>query len=39
MDVAQFLPATLELIIMAGVFMVIGTFILGLLAGKYKNTW
>ncbi len=24
---------------MAGVFMVIGTFILGLLAGKYKNTW
>ena len=39
MDVAQFLPAALELIIMAGVFMVIGTFILGLLAGKYKNTW
>lgn len=39
MDVAQFLPTTLELIIMAGVFMVIGTFILGLLAGKYKNTW
>ena len=39
MDVAQFLPATLELIVMAGIFMVIGTFVLGLLAGKYKNTW
>lgn len=39
LDIAQFLPATLELVIVAGIFMVIGTFVLGLLAGKYKNTW
>jgi len=38
-DVAQFYPATLELILMAGVFIVIGTFTLGILAGKYRNTW
>jgi len=38
-DVAQFYPATLELILMAGIFIVIGTFGLGILAGKYKNTW
>ena len=28
MDVAQFLPATLELVIVSGIFMVAGTFIL-----------
>ena len=39
MDIEQFLPATLELVIIAGVFIVIGTFGLGLLAGKHKNTW
>lgn len=39
MDIVQFLPATLELVIISGFFMVIGTFVLGLLAGKYKNTW
>lgn len=39
MDVIQFLPATLELVIVSGIFMTIGTFVLGLLAGKYKNTW
>lgn len=39
MDVAQFLPATLELVIISGILMAIGTFSLGILAGKYKNTW
>jgi len=38
-DVAQFYPATLELILMAGVFIVVGTFTLGILAGKYRNSW
>ncbi len=38
-DVKQFLPATLELAIVAGVLMVIGTFVLGILSAKYKNTW
>ena len=38
-DVKQFLPATVELAIMAGILMVIGTFVLGILSAKYKNTW
>ncbi len=38
-DVQQFLPATLELVLVSGVFIVIGTFVLGLLAARYKNTW
>lgn len=38
-DVTQFFPATLELIIIAGIFIVAGSFALGLLAGKHKNTW
>ena len=38
-DVAQFLPATLELVLISGIFIVIGTFALGILAGKHKNTW
>ena len=38
-DVMLFLPATLELALMSGLFIVIGAFSLGLLAGKYKNTW
>lgn len=38
-DIIQFFPATAELALVAGVFMVIGTFGLGLLSGKYKNTW
>lgn len=37
-DIRQFLPATLELVIISGIFMAIGTFVLGLLAGKHKNT-
>jgi len=38
-DIKQFYPATLELILVSGTFIVIGTFSLGLLAGRYKNTW
>lgn len=38
-DVAQFLPATAELVILSGMFMAAGTFLLGILSGKYKNTW
>jgi peptide/nickel transport system permease protein len=38
-DIKQFLPATLELILVSGTFIIIGTFSLGLLAGRYKNTW
>ncbi len=38
-DVQQFFPATLELILLSGVLIVAGTFGLGLLAGRYKNTW
>lgn len=39
MDVAQFLPATIELMIFAGVMLVAGSMGLGLLAGKYRDTW
>jgi len=38
-DVKQFFPATLELILVAGLFIIIGTFALGILAGRHKNTW
>ncbi|WP_434309500.1 ABC transporter permease [Hominifimenecus sp. rT4P-3] len=38
-DVVQFFPATLELILLTGVFIVGGSFILGILAAKHKNTW
>lgn len=38
-DVKQFLPATAELAILSGIFMTVGTFFLGILSGKYKNTW
>ena len=37
-DVKQFFPATLELIMVSGVFIIIGTFTLGILAGKHKNS-
>ncbi|MEG0021117.1 MAG: ABC transporter permease, partial [Oscillospiraceae bacterium] len=39
MDVKQFFPATAELAIFAGIFMTLGTFGLGILSGKHKNTW
>jgi peptide/nickel transport system permease protein len=38
-DIIQFFPATLELILVSGTIIVLGTFVLGLLAGRYKNTW
>lgn len=38
-DVKQFLPATAELALLSGIFMIIGTFILGVLSGRYKDTW
>ena len=37
-DVAQFLPATLELVIMAALMLVILSILLGVLAAKYRNT-
>lgn len=38
-DVTQFLPATLELVLITGVLIVGGSFLLGILAAKHKNTW
>ena len=38
MDVKQFLPATIELMIFAALFMVIFAFLLGILSAKYKNS-
>lgn len=35
-DVIQYLPATIELIVLAAVFQVIGAFILGVTAGRYS---
>lgn len=38
MDVKQFLPATIELMIVSALFMVFFAFLLGILSAKYKNT-
>lgn len=38
MDIKQFLPATLELVIFAGLIMVLFAFILGILSTKYRDT-
>lgn len=38
-DIAQFLPATLELIIVAGIMMVLIGLPLGILAARYRNRW
>ena len=38
-DIAQFLPATLELVIFAGFFMVAFGIPLGIIAAKYKDKW
>ena len=38
-DVAQFLPATLELVLVAGVFMVCGALLLGTLAARFKDSF
>lgn len=38
-DIAQFLPATLELVLVAGVMMVVFGLPLGILAAGYRNSW
>jgi peptide/nickel transport system permease protein len=38
-DVRDYLPATLELVIVSSVFMVFGGILLGILATKFANTW
>lgn len=37
-DVAQFLPATLELMLFAGLFMIVGAILLGMLAAKHRDS-
>lgn len=39
LDIAQFLPATLELVLVAGVIMVLGGLPLGILAARHKGRW
>ncbi|MFQ6080636.1 MAG: ABC transporter permease [Candidatus Bathyarchaeia archaeon] len=38
-DVMEYLPASLELILLAAIFEVTGAFILGVLAGRYSYKW
>ncbi|WP_309085617.1 ABC transporter permease [Chelativorans sp.] len=38
-DIAQFLPATLELILVAGAMMILIGLPLGILSARYRNTW
>jgi peptide/nickel transport system permease protein len=38
-DIAQFLPATLELVIIAGIMMVGFALPLGMMAARYRDTW
>jgi len=38
-DVKEFLPATLELALFAGLFMAVFGILLGILAARYSNTW
>lgn len=38
-DIKEYLPATLELAIFAGILMVIFGILLGTLAARYKDTW
>ncbi|MEI6308915.1 MAG: ABC transporter permease [bacterium] len=38
-DIAEFLPATVELVIFAGIIMAFGGILLGTLSAKYNNTW
>ena len=37
-DIAQFLPATLELVVMAAIMLVLFSILLGVLAAKYRDT-
>ena len=38
-DFAEFLPATVELILFAGILMAVGGILLGILSAKYSNSW
>ena len=38
-DLAEFLPATVELVIFAGVIMGAGGVLLGILSARYSNSW
>ena len=38
-DIKEYLPATMELVIFAGILMVIFAILLGTLAARYKDTW
>jgi peptide/nickel transport system permease protein len=38
-DILQYLPTTLELIILAAVFEIAGSFALGVVAGRYSYKW
>ncbi len=38
-DVKEFLPATIELILVSGIILVIFSVILGVLAARYKDKW
>lgn len=38
-DIAEFLPATLELVILAGIFMIAAGMPLGMLAARWRGRW
>jgi peptide/nickel transport system permease protein len=38
-DIREYLPATLEEVIIAAIFIIVGGIGLGILAGKYSDTW
>lgn len=38
-DVVEFLPATLEVALLAGVIFVVGSIVIGLAAARYRDTW
>jgi peptide/nickel transport system permease protein len=39
LDIAQFLPATLELVLIAGIFMILIGLPLGVLSARFQNKW
>jgi peptide/nickel transport system permease protein len=39
MDIKEFFPATMELILFSGIMMVAGAFALGLISVRFKDTW
>jgi peptide/nickel transport system permease protein len=38
-DVREFLPATIELVIVSGIILILVSLLLGVLAARYKDTW